>query len=55
VYFFIISLLAFHDENILDQWYQSRLVLIVFLVQVVEITKTTERGGESIVTVLKQF
>jgi hypothetical protein len=28
--FLIISLLSFHDENNLDQWYQSRLLLIIF-------------------------
>jgi hypothetical protein len=30
VYFFIISPLSFRAENNLDQWYQSRLLLIVF-------------------------
>jgi hypothetical protein len=30
VHFFIISLLSFCAENNLDQWYQSRLLLIVF-------------------------
>jgi hypothetical protein len=30
VYFCVISLLSFHAENNLDQWYQSRLLLIIF-------------------------
>jgi hypothetical protein len=30
VYFIAISLLSFHSKNNLDQWYQSRLLLIVF-------------------------
>jgi hypothetical protein len=30
VHFFIISLLSFRAENNPDQWYQSRLLLIVF-------------------------
>jgi hypothetical protein len=30
VHFFIISLLSFRAENNLDQWYQSRLLLIIF-------------------------
>ena len=30
VHFFIISLLSFRAKNNLDQWYQSRLLLIVF-------------------------
>jgi hypothetical protein len=30
VYFFIISPLSFRAENNLDQWYQSRLLLIIF-------------------------
>jgi hypothetical protein len=30
VYFIVISMLSFHSENNLDQWYQSRLLLIVF-------------------------
>jgi hypothetical protein len=30
VYFIIISLLSFHFENNLDQWYQSRMLLIIF-------------------------
>jgi hypothetical protein len=30
VYFIVISLLSFHSENNLDQWYQSRLLLIIF-------------------------
>jgi hypothetical protein len=31
--FFIISPLSFHAENNPDQWYQSRLLLIVFFFQ----------------------
>jgi hypothetical protein len=30
VYFIVISFLSFHSENNLDQWYQSKLLLIVF-------------------------
>jgi hypothetical protein len=30
VYFIVISLLSFRSENNLDQWYQSRLLLIIF-------------------------
>jgi hypothetical protein len=30
VHFFIISLLSFRAENNLDQWYQRRLLLIIF-------------------------
>jgi hypothetical protein len=30
VYLIVISLLSFHSKNNLDQWYQSRLLLIVF-------------------------
>jgi hypothetical protein len=30
VYFIVISLLSFRFENNLDQWYQSRLLLIIF-------------------------
>ena len=30
MHLFIISPLSFHVENNLDQWYQSRLLLIVF-------------------------
>jgi hypothetical protein len=30
VYFIVISLLSFLSKNNLDQWYQSRLLLIVF-------------------------
>jgi hypothetical protein len=30
VYFIVISLLSFHSKNNLDQWYQSRLLLIIF-------------------------
>jgi hypothetical protein len=30
VHFFIISPLSFRAENNLDQWYQSRLLLIIF-------------------------
>jgi hypothetical protein len=30
VYFIVISLLSFHSENNLDQWYQSKLLLIIF-------------------------
>jgi hypothetical protein len=34
VHFFIISLISFRAENNLDQWYQSRLLLIIFSVHV---------------------
>jgi hypothetical protein len=34
VHFFIISPLSFRAENNPDQWYQSRLFLIIFLVHV---------------------
>jgi hypothetical protein len=30
VYFIVISLLSFHSKNNLDQWYQSRILLIIF-------------------------
>jgi hypothetical protein len=30
VYFIVISLLSFRSKNNLDQWYQSRLLLIIF-------------------------
>jgi hypothetical protein len=30
VYFFIISPLSFRAQNNLDQWYQSRLLLVIF-------------------------
>jgi hypothetical protein len=30
MHFFIISLISFRAENNLDQWYQSRLLLIIF-------------------------
>jgi hypothetical protein len=30
VHFFIISPISFRGENNLDQWYQSRLLLIIF-------------------------
>jgi hypothetical protein len=30
VYFIVISLLSFHSENNLDQWYERKLLLIIF-------------------------
>jgi hypothetical protein len=30
VHFVVISLLSFHSENNLNQWYQRRMLLIVF-------------------------
>ena len=41
VYFYVISSLSFHAENNLDQWYQSRLLLIIFF-------SACPRGGPSI-------
>jgi hypothetical protein len=34
VYFFVISPLSFHAQNNLDQWYQSRMLLVIFSMHV---------------------
>jgi hypothetical protein len=42
VHFFIISSISFRDENNLDQWYQSRLLLIGFF-QCMSLTRSEYR------------
>jgi hypothetical protein len=46
VHFFIISPLSFRAENNLDQWYQSRLLLIVFSVHVPDEVEYSKLGLE---------